>query len=343
MNSSRLRRRGAFVVLAVLALATSLALTQPANAVSGHGPAAAAAPLTKQEIRHLIGQRSWHPRASKITFSGYFEPDGRVNLMFDEADADVATALKERLGERLVLRAGDSRLFSGGRTSDNTPHFGGAQVAPELAGGKCSTSFSIVLPDATRASLTAGHCFNGFFGLTSGAFNYGFTDPSAATLGEFPIYDMIAIRPLPGHTFTNRIYTDPGSPITRTVIGARTPLVGEQVCTSGAVTKAKCDATVLSTEGIFCQQQSPQGCASETNDLLVFAKPGTVMAFLGDSGGPVYTRSGSSGATANGMIVGGDVLFDAVGNPIPKPGGLVYAEKISNILANFNARVLVSP
>ncbi len=43
------------------------------------------------------------------------------------------------------------------------------------------------------------------------------------------------------------------------------------------------------------------------------------------------------------MILGGEVLIDSNGNPIPKPGGLVFAEKISNIEANFDAGVVTVP
>ncbi len=104
------------------------------------------------------------------------------------------------------------------------------------------------------------------------------------------------------------------------MVGGSDPRVGNLVCASGYVTKALCGLEVRSLNAELCDRN---GC---TRGLIRAVKEGTTAARPGDSGGPVYARSGS-GAVIKGSIVGVD------------GEGALLAENISGILAHLDARL----
>ncbi len=126
-------------------------------------------------------------------------------------------------------------------------------------------------------------------------------------------------------TYTNRIYTDPGSPTTRTVIGKVSPGVNESVCSDGSYTLAKCGATVINTDSQFCDYYS--GCTNNLTQTFNFDS----FCQGGDSGGPWYQRSGSTGALAAGLHVAGGPAFG---------GTTCFFHKISTVESILQATLL---
>ena len=99
------------------------------------------------------------------------------------------------------------------------------------------------------------------------------------------------------HQYSRVIHVDPCCPSTRTVTAKGPTSVGESICKSGMVTKAKCSITVdvISwtgyIEGHFYYD-------------LVIGSRAAQISLPGDSGAPVYKTSGSSGAKILGHHIG---------------------------------------
>jgi hypothetical protein len=106
------------------------------------------------------------------------------------------------------------------------------------------------------------------------------------------------------------------------VIGKRPTEIGNLICVSGRVTRAKCGLTVKDASGERCYNG---GCVT---NLIVAWKYGEKVVRGGDSGGPMYTRPNSTDAMIRGMILA------------QKDNGIfVYGHKVSTIEAKLNVTV----
>jgi hypothetical protein len=185
------------------------------------------------------------------------------------------------------------------RHHDTSPHFGGAFI--EAPGHFCTAGFSVFDPSGFPGSVTAGHCGPngtnytsvGFYGQIRGQF-WDVTGDMARLEWAF---QPVAYSPV--------IHTDPGAPVTRTVKGKADPKDGDLVCVSGALTGAKCDLRVLPGRHTLCSDIEFGGIIC-TSGLRIAERLNAKVVTKGDSGGPVYTRSGTTGAIINGMIIGQD-------------------------------------
>jgi hypothetical protein len=271
----------------------------------------------------LLLDRKWHPRADEISFIFYPEQDGsRFHVIMSAQDSDVARALQQQDENLVTLETDTVELFDGSRSADFSPHWGGAAVARNPL-EKCTAGFTVNINGGGRGSVTAGHCFKDDEPLLSGPFFYGLTTDKTD-----PPFDVILIRDFgaPFTEYTNKIHVEPCCPTVRTVIGSASVKVGDSVCVSGQLHKAKCDLKVTELSGGMCL---PEGCIT---DLIVAKKPGAVVAAPGDSGGPVYTRVGINNAVINGMLIGGR-----------GSGDTIVAEKISNIETQLGVTVATTP
>ena len=122
--------------------------------------------------------------------------------------------------------------------------------------------------------------------------------------------------------YGNRIHVDPCCPSVRTVVSDAAPKVNDLVCQSGMTSRAICSLRVVSLTGEFCDDA---GC---TPGLVVFQRSGDVVVRPGDSGGPLYARSGTSNAAARGLVI---ALSDF--------GTTGYAENIANVEAHLGVAV----
>lgn len=309
--------RGLQARLAEVAAATD----KSAKAAVVTGCHSAAALIEAEEI--LIG-RAWHPDAARAAFSFSLQgTDSRLHVSFDERYPQAAEALEASLGDRAIVTSGATGRT--GRLDDGRPHFGGAGIR-QGSGSKysntCTSAFSVRrnASDGQRGSVTAGHCFDNGVYVYSGPKYYGYTWGRAG----FPSYDMIGIRS-GSETYDNVIHTDPCCPSQRTVVGRHNAQVGDYVCFSGMVTKARCSIRVTSINGSFCDQW---GC---TSGLIEGIRGGEVIVRAGDSGAPIYVRTGSSSAVIAGMVIAG-----AGG------GTIAYGEHIWVIESHLNVTLLTS-
>lgn len=223
-------------------------------------------------------------------------PDFRRSLFTNRlpANRNLFKRLKKRFGGAIDVEWG--RPSRTGRLDDGQPHFGGAGIGE--GGLNFCTSGFVAVKNGFRGAVTAGHCY-AFGGapesnlwVTSGPKTYGITGVAAA----YPLYDMIRIDP-GGQTFTNTIHTDPGQ-LTRVQLGKKDPAGTDVVCVSGMVTRAKCAITIVRHDCVV------GGDGDATRNLTAGRRTGVTIAQQGDSGGPVYQPSGSTGAIINGMVVG---------------------------------------
>jgi hypothetical protein len=205
-----------------------------------------------------------------------------------------ARKLENEFGSLVRVRWG--RAGRRDRLNDSQRHYGGAGIGTNNF-NFCTSGF-VVNRNGFMGSVTVGHCFktNGI-AITSGIYAYGIS----AGIAPFPAYDMTRIDP--GlQTYTNTIHTGPGAPLTRVQVGKGDPSYFSLVCVSGMVTGAKCGIEVLDNN---CAVYNPG--MGTTSGLTRGVRTGVLIGQSGDSGAPVYTRSGAVGATINGMESGGAV------------------------------------
>lgn len=240
---------------------------------------------------------------------------GNIGFGFDPASGVVWVGLDQSaravaFGERVSgLLGADVRVehkpemkrLSGGRLVDNSPFFGGARLRIVEA-SQCTSGFSATVNGTTRTGMvTAGHCFPEGFGSDalngdSSAFygrvsNFYFPDPDLALLTD----------PNNNRTYTNRIYTDPGSPTTRTVDNKTLGTAGNY-CVSGSFTGARC-GLVYERTGTYCD---PDNLC--TYSVVYASHPeGVNVVQGGDSGAPAYGRTGptTTSAQARGVLIAG--------------------------------------
>lgn len=308
----------------ILISAPGTAATAPSNCVTTVKSTVCLATPAVAEAYRKLTERTWSERATKIGYSFAAEADGtRIRVRLDDAAA--TDSLLRDLGDVVSVDRGDVTTFSGSRTNDVSPHFGGAAVGPKNA-PTCSTGFSVVFPNWTRGSVTASHCWQSGQVLWSGNQFYGVV----GDIKLFPTFDVVAIHNFgTAEDYTNVLHTGPGWPLVRTVIGAADPVKDALVCANGRVTQSTCAIKVDNTWTSFCPPAFP-GCVENVLAMSrTYNGVKDVIGAKGDSGGTIYTPFASNRAIVNGMIVGGS-----------SDGTILYAEKVSHIQSHIGATVL---
>lgn len=240
--------------------------------------------------------------------------DAGVQDAIADARADAAA-----LGVDLVVEETDELPYSSAgtidpvgrapvqtaRTDDTAVFSGGMRVMTQFRSGafvSCTSGFSGVYGHRPMI-LTAAHCSDyrdgravrNYTGTRVGTSELVATlnDGAYATdLGAIALdYDA---RTLP------RIYT--GQTSTVDIASALTvrPPAGYALCSSGQVTGWKCD---LTSGGAYVACYSSVAGQECVNVILVTSSTGRAFC-LGDSGGPVVTRPGATGATAIAVVSG---------------------------------------
>jgi len=271
----------------------------------------------------LLHGRAWHPEAAKASFSFAIEAnDSRLHVSFDPGSAAAAEAARVRLGELAAVTLGGSSRA--GRLDDGEAHYGGAGVrvgSGALNSNICTTSFVVRRnSDGRRGGLSAGHCFNNNNAVWSSTQFWG----TAWGEAGYPTWDMIGVSST-AETYDNSIHVDPCCPSVRNVTARKFPAVNDNVCLSGMVTRAVCGLIV---NHLFAELCDADGC---TTGLMRARRANDVTVRGGDSGGPVYQRSGASNAVALGMIIG----FNDGGRNL-------LGEKLNSIEAHLGVTVLTS-
>lgn len=225
-----------------------------------------------------------------------------------------------------AAQQGHVGISAGGRFNDTAPHFGGAHILPtnSTTALQCTAGFAVFDANGFPASVTAGHCAPNNVNYSSGGF-YGQIRGQRLDGAR----DMARLEPLFQTTYSPVIHTGPTAPVTRVVRGKADPADGALVCVSGALTEAKCNLRVLPGTHSLCYFTHSNGIMC-THGLRLAERLDTPIVEVGDSGGPVYTRSGSDGAIINGMIIG---RSDA---------NHVYFHPVSAVESGLNVRVMTA-
>jgi len=204
----------------------------------------------------------------------------------------------EEMAVPAASRANDSPpLWSGGGVIvSDAAEFGWAEV--------CSNGFNAInLSSGWSYNISAGHCFTGTGAdVRDGTNSDHFGTVNYRAYGEF---DGAAIHTLGG---SDDVWADPTSAkrdITGSSLG---DAIGVKVCYDGAVTLESCDAKIIATDLCLNYGALPHGAPATYVCHLV--KTNGVHAGSGDSGGPVYTTTGSTQANATGIMSGYSSSFN---------------------------------
>ncbi len=271
----------------------------------------------------LLTGRAWHPEAAKATFGfGIDAADSRIHASFAPEDRAAAEAAQKALGDIAVVTLdGAART---GRLDDGTPHYGGAGVrvgSGPLNSNICTTAFTVRRnSDGQRGGISAGHCFTNGQSIWSSTRFWG----NSWGRASYPAFDMIGIAAA-NQTYDNTIHVDPCCPNTRNVTGRKAPAVNDSVCQSGMVTRAICGLVITN---LFAQLCDADGC---TTGLLDARRGTDTVVRGGDSGGPIYIRSGTSNAVAVGLTVG-----------TTSGGRNLVGEKLGTIESHLGVTILTS-
>ncbi|HEX2355458.1 MAG TPA: hypothetical protein VHI50_03215 [Micromonosporaceae bacterium] len=316
--------RGVAALQARLTAATGAAgLVEGASSVGVRVQAGCFAAADLLDAASTLQARRWHGDAGRARFAFHLDPsDSAFHVSFDPRYPRAAEALQKSLGGlAAVTLDGASRA---GRLDDGEPHYGGAGVrvgSGSSSSNTCTTGFVVIRnSDGRRGGVSAGHCFNNGQQIYSGPQYWG----QASGESGFPTWDQIGIFAA-SETYANKIHVDPCCPSVRTVTGRANPYIDLTVCHSGMVSRATCGIRIVSTNGQFCDSD---GC---TTLLAVGTRSGDIIVRGGDSGGPVYTRPGSSTATIRGMVIA-----------YASGGATMYAEQVSYIESHLGVRVATS-
>jgi hypothetical protein len=202
-------------------------------------------------------------------------------------------------GVPVSFKRGPRASFTGlgSRLSDRAPYYGGGRIQSNDNGGYCTAGFAVT-NGAANYLLTAAHC-----GRPGGSWNNG--DDSrfvgTATL-ENVDHDVLLIPA----SVAGRIFDGvQANEFTRNVVGSNDAIPGEMVCTSGSTTGGACGLRVSNDfQFSFCGPDI-YGTYECVYDLVLADRlDGARSSAPGDSGGPVFSLSGSSGVIAKGTITG---------------------------------------
>ncbi|TCM47627.1 hypothetical protein EV648_10417 [Kribbella sp. VKM Ac-2568] len=240
-----------------------------------------------------VGGRAWTD-AAKTTYTVDLDPASEdIVVEYDKATTTPASlAALQAMDGVQVVAGGAARLT---RLND-TPtggHWGGARITSALK--NCTAGFSVIRRSTgQRGSVTAGHCGGVGTIWHSGSNYYGTTTIRT----NYPDYDQSLVT---GSSYGAKIWTDgPGDSVDiRTVKGGGDPAIGTVVCQSGSYSTSLCGITVQSLSASYCDTD---GC---TTYVIRATRGGSVAIIGGDSGGPVYTRPSSTGATIRGITFAG--------------------------------------
>ena len=197
-----------------------------------------------------------------------------------------------------VIRRDRPALLS--RLADSPPFWGGAQVVNSEMNAACSSGFAVT-DGARQYLLTAGHC-----GRPGAWFSNGNnTRWIGAASRENVEHDLLLVPTSAG----GRIY-DGGVGVgefSKGVAGYDWTHPGEYVCQSGATSGAVCNLQNTNMWWVVvCDYDPYQNYECYRNLTEADQVDGLTAARHGDSGGPVFSLSGSDHVIAKGTVTAGD-------------------------------------
>jgi streptogrisin D len=197
-----------------------------------------------------------------------------------------------------VTVAESPRMKVTGRLNDTAPFWGGGRIQNNDNNAFCSAGWPVTVGGANYM-LTAGHC-----GRPGGGWNNGNDSVFFGTGAlENVDHDVLLISASVG----GRMW-DGGvgsGEFTKGVAGSDNAFPGEFLCTSASVSGAVCNfRTSDSFQFSFCDDDAYGNFECYSDLVLADQLDGQPGARPGDSGGPVFSLSGTDRVIAKGTITG---------------------------------------
>jgi hypothetical protein len=172
------------------------------------------------------------------------------------------------------------------REDDWAPWSGGAQI--RNGGSYCTSGFGVRNNANARYILTAAHC---------GQTGNRITDGQGEWIGNVgPRHQDHDIALIPTSNVDDQIYVGgSNSNASRVVDGWDWTFVGEYLCQSGVTSAFQTGGPVCNIKVLFYYNDREDLVEAEQTD-------GQQAARGGDSGGPIYSNSGSGGVIAKGTV-----------------------------------------
>jgi hypothetical protein len=238
----------------------------------------------------LAGLRPSIP--SQYDYAFYFDPSQQRVVLYSNGAPSLFASVTAKFGDHLKYINGFTLAT---RHSDNAPHWGGAVIVgpyfnhPGYITG-CTTGFTVIHA-GSRYELTAGHCF------PTGSSNALYNGPGLS--GYYMGYawwqadTMVDAELVSGSSYSAYIYISESN--WAHVTSAGDPVVNMGgYCASGINSGETCSHTDTSNSATVCEG----GYLCAVN-VSVFQGGGQTQE--GDSGAPVYLRSGD--VAARGMLI----------------------------------------
>lgn len=250
---------------------------------------------------------------------------GSAIFFFDPASARIYVSAT--LGRAVVESAAgdkahlvdyhDGGLRLASRCADTAPFWGGAALEACSPNAHCTTSFTVIVTsNGNRDLTTAGHCYLNIQQPRTP------TGTVVGTVLNRHCSGQTDAELIYGATYGHYVYaggaTGSGIPVT----GAGDPAVSSTVYVSGAQSFEH-QVVVVST----AVSGTDDECGSFTNMFAFRVSGGNCPIIPGDSGGPVYSKSGGS-ATARGIAKG-----------ISTDGSVCIATKWSSVASGLGVTI----
>jgi hypothetical protein len=216
----------------------------------------------------------------------------------DQLSEDGLAALRasSRIPLSVTVAAVPQPLFN--RQADVPLFWGGSRYSSD---GNCTNGFAVQAPATQNiVMISAGHCGN-----NSDAANIpGQATPAGVIHSKSQCRDTLLIY-YPAGVSPSIYVGDPNSYSHADITGATFDIVGDMVNTGGASSGEHSDITVREVD-VFTPIEDNPCAAVGPMTRASSSVPGTCAVAPGDSGGPVYTRIGTT-AVARGTITAGMV------------------------------------
>ncbi len=251
--------------------------------------------------------------------------------------AGLAQSLEEEAGVPVRVELVDDGVqpTAASRRNDNAPWNAGGAMATTSGSDYCTTGFSIVTAAGNHKIVSAAHCNTGVGSLVRDGIGQRLGTVANRALGiDAELIDPVGDPETAGAVFggpwnassVNSRYRFP-------VAAVHQPAVGQNICSSGAVTGEHCGAKIRATDVAWtCGNRTCHGFRASRDD-------GGVVVGGGDSGGPMYIVINGQ-AYARGMIDGGSNRRSCGSTSVTTQCfSYVYGIPMVDILSHWDAHI----
>jgi hypothetical protein len=258
-----------------------------------------------RSARHSLAQltnaaaaakRALHQSADKAPFTVLIPSDGDGLGVEVEGDVAKARGALRSVGMPVDVRY-ERNARPAGRYDDTAPFYGGGRILNADNGAGCTAGFAVT-NGWTNFLITAGHCGRPGGGWYNGNWNLFIGTANTEHLN----YDLLLV---PANS-SGRIFDGASGNAysTRWISGFDRVYPNEWMCVSGATTGNVCSIQADTTQVYsYCSNDAYGNWECYGDMFRGWSRSGAVAVQPGDSGGPVYSVSGSNGI-AKGIISG---------------------------------------